>query len=340
MFLRNRWYVAGWADQFGHELRTRTILEEPIVFFRTKQGEVTALADRCPHRLVPLSRGTLIGNSLQCGYHGLVVGSDGHCTRVPTSGTVPDWGHVKRYPVAELDGYIWVWMGAPERADTNLITRFPCNTDPKRAMSRGETRIEAHYQLIVDNLLDLSHAQYLHADSLGNADFYRAKSIVQVEATTVWDRRTTYDTTPPPAFAHILGPDKRVDFWMDARVTPPGEYFLDVGLTPSGRPREEGGQIDSVQLLTPETRTSTLYHWNVCRNYDIGNGQLTEIWAQAVAGAFQFDKVMIEAQQRSVGSHEIVARGGHNVAADESGVAARRIIEQLLAAERTLSSAA
>ena len=63
MFLRNRWYVAGWADQFAPELTTRTILDEPIVFYRTSQGEVAALADRCPHRLAPLSRGRLVGNA-------------------------------------------------------------------------------------------------------------------------------------------------------------------------------------------------------------------------------------------------------------------------------------
>ncbi len=340
MFLHNRWYVAGWADQFAHELTTRTILNEPIVFFRSKQGEVTALADRCPHRLVPLSRGTLIGNSLQCGYHGLVVGANGVCTRVPTSGSVPDWAHVKRYPVAELDGYLWIWMGDAAGADTRLITRFPCNTDPQRRLSRNELRIEAHYQLIIDNLLDLSHIAYLHADSLGNADCYRAKSTVQLDGTTVHDRRIVHDTTAPAAFEHICGPGVRVDYWLDARVTPPGEYYLDVGTKPTGRPRSEGGGVLSVQILTPISETATMYHWTVCRDYDLDNDQLTGIWRDAVTNAFLDDKHMIEAQQRAVGSHDITGRGGHVVTADESGVAARRIIEELLARERALSSAA
>ena len=334
MFLRNRWYVAGWADQFGRELTTRTILNEPIVFYRTSRGEVTALADRCPHRLTPLSHGRLVGNALQCGYHGLVLNSDGRCTRVPTSTTVPEWAHVRRYPVAELDGYLWIWMGGAAQADVNQITRFPCNTDPKRVMSRNHLRINAHYQLVIDNLLDLSHAQYLHADSLGNNDFYRAKSSVAIDGTTVYDRRMVRDTTAPPAFEHILGAGKRIDFWMDARVTPPGEYYLDVGVTLTGRPREEGGDILSPQILTPETETSTLYHWAVCRDYDVENTALTTLWREAVTAAFDRDQTMIEAQQRAVGSHDIVGHGGQVVAADESGAAARHIIDQLLAAER------
>jgi len=334
MFLRNRWYVAGWADQFGRELVTRTILNEPIVFYRTVQGEVTALPDRCPHRLVPLSRGRLLGNALQCGYHGLVLNADGQCTRVPTSDTVPNWAHVKRYPVAELDGYLWIWMGEPADADPADITRFPCNTDPGRRMSRNQLRVGAHYQLIIDNLLDLSHAQYLHAGSLGNDDFYRSTSDVSVEDTTVYDRRVCRNTTAPPAFEHILGPGAKVDFWMDARVTPPGEYFLDVGLTPAGQPRGAGGSILSPQILTPETETSTMYHWATCRDYGLDNDALTDMWRDAVTAAFEDDRVMIEAQQRSVGSHEIVAMGGHEVSADESGAAARKIIRSLLQAER------
>jgi phenylpropionate dioxygenase-like ring-hydroxylating dioxygenase large terminal subunit len=340
MFLHNRWYVAGWADQFSRELTTRTILNEHIVFYRTIQGEVIALTDRCPHRLTPLSRGRLIGNALQCGYHGLVLNADGKCTRMPTSATVPEWAQVKRYPVAELDGYVWIWMGRAEHADVSLITRFPCNTDPQRALARSELRINAHYQLIIDNLLDLSHAQYLHADSLGNQDFHRAKSVVTVEGTTVYDRRICHNTTAPAAFEHILGAGKKIDFWMDARMSPPGEYYLDVGTTPAGQSRVAGGGILSPQILTPETATSTMYYWTVCRDYDLENVALTTLWREAVIAAFVNDQTMIEAQQQAVGSHDIIGHGGHVVAADESGAAARRIIDELLSAEHKLSAAA
>ena len=323
MVLRNRWYVAGWADQFARELTTRTILNEPIVFYRTSQGEVAALTDRCPHRLAPLSRGRLVGNALQCGYHGLVPNSAGRCARVPTSITVPEWAHVKRYPAAELDGFLWIWIGRAADADVNLITRFACNTDPKHVPSRSDSRINAHYQLVIDNLLDLSHAQYLHADSPGNDDFYKACGVVALDGTPVYDRRTVYNTTAPPAFEPILGAGKRIDFWMDARVTPPGEYYLEVGVTPAGQPREKGNGILSAQLLTPESETSTLYHWTVCRDYDLENAALTNLWRDAVVAAFEHDRAMIEAQQQAVGSHNIVGNGGPVVTADESGVAAR-----------------
>ena len=127
---------------------------------------------------------------------------------------------------------------------------------------------------------------------------------------------------------------------MDARVTPPGEYYLEVGVTPAGQPRENGKGILSAQLLTPESETSTLYHWTVCRDYDLENAALTNLWRDAVVAAFEHDRAMIEAQQQAVGSHDIVGHGGHVVTADESGVAARRVVEQLLVAERATSAAA
>jgi phenylpropionate dioxygenase-like ring-hydroxylating dioxygenase large terminal subunit len=72
MFLRNSWYVAGWAHQIPTgEIVARTILGEPIVLYRTASGAVSALEDRCCHRFAPLSRGRLEGDDIRCMYHGL-----------------------------------------------------------------------------------------------------------------------------------------------------------------------------------------------------------------------------------------------------------------------------
>lgn len=340
MFLRNYWYVAGWADDFGPALKTRTIIGEPIVFFRTSKGEVAALADRCPHRLVPLSMGKLMGNTIECGYHGLTVNAAGRCTRIPAADTIPDWAHVRRYPTVERDGYLWIWMGEAGRADASLVPCFPMNQDPARAVCRNSLRVEANYQLITDNLLDLTHIQFIHPDSLGNADVYTARSTVRVEGTAVRDRRTVVNTTPPPSFQDIWGPDIRVDYWLDICWTPPATYFLEFGITPTGKTREKGAQFESVQILTPETETSTLYHWTVCRAFDLENKEMTESWRRAVTAAFDDDRRMLEAQQRVAESADIVGRGSHDLSSDESGVAARKIIARLLAAECTTVCAA
>jgi phenylpropionate dioxygenase-like ring-hydroxylating dioxygenase large terminal subunit len=70
-FVRNAWYVAAWGGEVGRSLLTRRILGEPVVMFRTQDGAPVAFVDRCPHKLAPLSRGELVGDLIQCGYHGM-----------------------------------------------------------------------------------------------------------------------------------------------------------------------------------------------------------------------------------------------------------------------------
>jgi len=82
-FVRNAWYVAGRASEFGDRLTPMRILGEDLVLYRTSNGDVAALQVRCPHKLLPLSMGRIIDDQVQCGYHGTTFGSDGKCTRVP-----------------------------------------------------------------------------------------------------------------------------------------------------------------------------------------------------------------------------------------------------------------
>ena len=70
-FVRNAWYVAAWSAEVGRTPLARKVLGEPLVFFRKQDGSPVAFIDRCPHKLAPLSRGEVIGDLLQCGYHGM-----------------------------------------------------------------------------------------------------------------------------------------------------------------------------------------------------------------------------------------------------------------------------
>ena len=82
-FLRNQWYTAAISAELGDKPLARTICNEPLVIFRSGNGNVAVLTDRCPHRKAPLSSGEVVGNDIQCGYHGIRIAPDGACTRVP-----------------------------------------------------------------------------------------------------------------------------------------------------------------------------------------------------------------------------------------------------------------
>ena len=68
------------------ELAARTLLDEPLVFFRDATGQAVAMDDMCPHRLAPLRLGKLLPDGrIQCGYHGLEFDSAGECVKNPTA---------------------------------------------------------------------------------------------------------------------------------------------------------------------------------------------------------------------------------------------------------------
>jgi phenylpropionate dioxygenase-like ring-hydroxylating dioxygenase large terminal subunit len=91
MWIRNAWYVAAWSHEIsGDGLLARTIMNEPLVLYRTGNGSVVAMEDRCCHRLAPLSLGRREGDDLRCMYHGLKVGPDGRCNEIPGQTTIPD----------------------------------------------------------------------------------------------------------------------------------------------------------------------------------------------------------------------------------------------------------
>src|SRR5688572_13476764 len=109
---RNCWYIAAWSHEVGRSIFARTIFGERIAMFRTQAGGVAALAGVCPHRLFPFEHGALVGDAVQCGYHGLQFDSTGACIAAPGQAEPPK-GRVRTYPVVERWKWVWIWMGDP-----------------------------------------------------------------------------------------------------------------------------------------------------------------------------------------------------------------------------------
>src|ERR1700726_4359103 len=207
MFLRDYWYVAGYDHEIGRRPFRRVIMGEPIVFYRLEDGTPVALQDRCAHRHLPLSMGKLVGDELQCHYHGLRFGTDGRCTRIPGQEQIPRGAKVKTYPVAERYHWIWIWMGDPALADPATITDFHWLDDPNHWGAKSSyLHVEANWQLVVDNLLDLTHLPFVHDTTIGNlALAEHAKGQVARAADNVLVTRWIIDQAPPPTFKKVGG---------------------------------------------------------------------------------------------------------------------------------------
>ncbi|MGH7717114.1 MAG: Rieske 2Fe-2S domain-containing protein, partial [Vulcanimicrobiaceae bacterium] len=310
MYLRNAWYVAMWSQNLapGH-LEPRTILGESLVFFRDAAGAVAALRDRCAHRFAPLSKGKLLGDRVQCGYHGLEFDRSGACVHNPHGRqNVPPQARVDSYPVAERNSLIWVWMGE-QPADPATIADFSIlDLTPQTDVAKRDwIRVRANYQLVNDNLLDLSHTSYLHDGILGNAEMVDSEITVEQEGDVVTVGRAS-EGTPIPGLFEIMWPheNKRVDKWNSIRWTPPCNMLLYSGVCLPGEDRRTGTGYYGLHFLTPETERTTHYHftaarWNVLTQGAAANSEIREKLSTGRRFAFaEQDAPMIEGQQRSL----------------------------------------
>ena len=221
---RNQWYVAAGSTELGEELLARKLLGKPILLYRTADGTPVALDDRCPHRAMPLSMGRRIGDEIQCAYHGFRFAASGRCTHIPSSPTVPGAMRVTAYPLAELFGFVWIWMGDPALADTALLPRDHAYITPTHhgrfffCYPMGGNYLRLH-----ENLMDTSHPSYLHEGMFDSSDLAAAPYKVETGDNMVRLSRDVGPHVPndSTAFAFNLRPGERVTRTLITETHPP-----------------------------------------------------------------------------------------------------------------------
>lgn len=307
-FLRNTWYPIMWSSDLAADaLVPRVALEEPIVFFRRSDGSPAAIADVCAHRFAPLHLGErCAGDRIRCGYHGLEFDATGACVRNPYGeGKIPAGSSIKAYPLVERHQIIWLWMGT-RTPDPYLIPDFSIfdNPAPGTLTKFDSITMAANYELIVDNLMDLSHTAFLHAGLLGDHAMTQGSIDVRQDGNTVIVSRFNRDVPAVKVYDLLFRQDgKPFDFWDTMRWDAPGNFLLDTGVHAPGEEKGKGTGIYAVHLLTPQTQTSTNYLFSAVRQ-GVENGQPATPEIAAKIGElrrhiFQSqDTVMIEAQQR------------------------------------------
>ncbi|WP_321810172.1 aromatic ring-hydroxylating dioxygenase subunit alpha [Burkholderia sp. BCC1985] len=343
-YLFNTWYMAGWSSELENDtLLARKLLDQPIVMFRDGMNVAHALYDRCPHRFAPLSCGRFVADkgSVQCGYHGLEFDGSGRCVRNPHGdGRIPAAARVRSYPLVERQSVMWIWMGEPEHADPSRIPDFSCMDPENWYVGKAYLRPRANYRLEVDNILDLSHIEFLHPDSLGSESVRSARTEVRQEGGDVWSLRFIENELLPDAACDQFGVPRglRVDRWLDVRWSAPSSLLLLGGATPTGRPRSEavGLIFNNPHLFTPETQSTSHYWFSMCMPKS-GGAQAEKI-AVSVVESFKstFDREdtpMLEKQQESIGEQDFWSLKPVLLAGDAASVRVRRLLDNLIQAE-------
>ena len=338
MWMLNAWQVAAFADEVGEGLLSRRLCNRPVLLYRRADGTPVAMEDRCPHRLLPLSAGTRVGDEVQCGYHGLRFGPSGACTLIPGQNIIPAAAAVPTFPLVERYNLIWIWLGDASVADPTLVPDCHWMDAPGWVASTGYHHMEANYRLVTDNLLDLSHESYIHEQTIGNS---QSESIAtfpvrttQEGARLVRAHREMPSIKPPPMFQLMVNGAERIDRWQSAVYMPPGIHMTNVGVYAVGTPREGAAMQRVLHLLTPETETSTHYFWGLCRNFRREDAEMTERLRLAVIHTFNEDKHVLEMQQRSISERPDLPVPNFAIRVDTAPLQARRMLMSFIEREK------
>lgn len=343
-FIFNAWYAAAWSHEVKPaQMSKRTILEQKIVLYRTSSGQAVALQDRCPHRFVPLSLGSVKDDRVECCYHGLQFDCTGACVHNPHgTGRIPLAAKVKSYPVIDRCSLLWIWMGE-EPADFDKLPSFPMmEADSGYRVVRGETVLRANYVVIGENLLDLSHVPFLHEGLLGSKDGLGIEPVLHTDGDDLQVDRFMRNISVPTAFDLLFRQDgKPVDQWMNMRWNPPGAYLIDVGVHAPGESREKGVWYYGCHTLTPETSKSTRYHFAAA--WPPGGKDLDPETAVRLAEirrtAFEDqDKPILDAIQEEMGDAEFWGMKPALFQVDAAPIRMRRTVERLVAEDRAKRS--
>lgn len=332
----NQWYAAAHGDEVAREPLGRTICDQQVVFYRTGGGTVAALVDRCPHRKAPLSAGQLIGDNIECPFHGMQFAPDGMCKRIPAQDNIPPAAHIRAYPVVERHGHIWIWMGE-QRADPALIPDMHWMTDPAFTAVKGRLELRCNWLTALDNLIDDTHLSFVHRRSIGTPKIAQAPMTIEGGDDWVQFSRWTLDTPPSAFHARAGGFKSNVDRWFFSRFVKPGTVLIDVGSAPvgSGAPagdRSKGINIFSNHTVTPATSTTCHYFWHGARNFGLTDENLSKQIFDDMSATFVEDRDIVEIVQRNQ-DLDPVNLPFLNLAGDAVCLRARRIIAALVAAE-------
>lgn len=331
-----QWYCAAYADEVTRAPLARTLCERQVVLYRTEAGKPVALTDRCPHRQAPLSHGMVVGDNLECPFHGMLFAPDGACLDVPCQKNVPRRAQVRSYPVEDRDGHVWIWMGKT-KADPALIPDMHWLADPSLTAVKGMLDIRSHYLPALDNLLDNSHLSFVHRKSIGTPKIVKAP--IEIEGGDDWVgfSRWTLDTPPSAMHARAGGFVTNVDRWFIVRYVKPTTVLIDVGSAPIGTGAPQGDRSKGIGMfsngtVTPSASNRCLYFWHTARTFGHGDAALSALLQNEMTVTFIEDVDILEATQanRECDQERIEPL---NLAGDAVGIAARRIIANLIALE-------
>lgn len=343
ILVRNRWYIAAFSQEIGRTPFERTILGLPVAFYRTDEGKPVAMYGICPHRFYPLALGKLKGDALVCGYHGFTFADDGRCIDIPSQGTGGGFCQPV-YPVEERGPLCWIWLGDAQCCDPALIPPyddFGLDQPGWRTSSFDYFHIRGRYQLLIDNLMDLTHLPYVHSHIPGGDHI--TKTPMRESRKNAHYLLTRFPKVRwSPFHDMIYGPEAH--FEGEAAVENEtifyGPEFIRTGLghyvAIDGKPDVPAalGRLHILHGITPETETSTHYFGFSTRNFKLDDEEFDDVQLKSDIHIRQQDVDAIEAVEARLEKSANIQRE-LLVRSDAPAVKVRQMIQAMLDSEAT-----
>ncbi|MEE2828428.1 MAG: aromatic ring-hydroxylating dioxygenase subunit alpha [Myxococcota bacterium] len=221
VYLPAYWYVICESRELRRRPIKRTFMGLPLVLFRDGEGRAAALVDRCPHRNVPLSLGSVVEGRLQCAYHGWRFDADGVCVKVPGLCGVQESRarDALSHAAVEQDGFVWIWGQAGESPESQPP---PTRTSREAGYTtvRRSVDFAATLHATVENALDVPHTAFLHKGL-----FRGRKEPLEIRAVVTRTPQSVQveflgEPRPPGLVARILSPSGGVMTHFDRFLMP------------------------------------------------------------------------------------------------------------------------
>jgi 5,5'-dehydrodivanillate O-demethylase len=165
--LRHYWQPVGTAVELEREpVQKVRLFGENLTLYRSERGEYGLIGDRCPHRCLSMEYGIPDEKGLRCAYHGWLFDAKGRCLEQPfedrtlAENRYKDKVTIKAYPVTELGGLIFAYLG-PEPVP--LVPRWDILVREDLDKIIQIHLLPCNWLQCMDNAADPVHFEYLHA---------------------------------------------------------------------------------------------------------------------------------------------------------------------------------
>jgi vanillate O-demethylase monooxygenase subunit len=241
-------------------------------------------------------------------YHGLKFGPDGKCNEIPGQARISPAVRVKSYPTVEKHGAVWIWMGVPELAEADQVPPIVGPDAPEWALTCSSMVMEANARLIWDNLLDLSHAPFVHLNSFSGGD--KQVQAIQMKG-EVAPQITVSDRGVHLSRWHVGRPsnpyvgDMPSDDLSRNDFLAPGVFVLKTVCYKQGVQQRSNEPVPSEepilaritsQVITPISETKSKFFFNFGPWAKLADRKAD--FFKVAAKAFDEDKFFIQAQQQ------------------------------------------